>query len=427
MDKIFRSGAILLACSATASLFSYVFFMMAGKRITPDEYSALGFMLSFYFVSGVISGTIYNVVVRYVSYFKAKSQDEKLHQFFINTVLLSAAIGLFAFFIIAISSGAIGSKLGTSRWPVIFLGAFILTYFVVNTMLAMINGMQRFTQLGVYRVVSAAVLVSAGFLLLPFGTSGVLLSLLASEAAIFIPLLFSLKGLFLYKRTGTGDIGIAGYLLKALAASVLLAILVNIDVVLVRLFFQSTDAGNYAAASFIAKLPLIVSGGLVAVFFPKVAELDSNGNDSLPLLKQALIYTGSIAALTFMAYILLPRFVASLIFSSSYDIAWMIPWLALPMGIFAIINVLVMYYLAKGSFAFMPFLFAAGLFMTLGIIAYHGSLSDVIMIMNLVAIGAALTLAVRLREDLVYIVKKKSGFRKFDFVRMWARLEHKDR
>jgi O-antigen/teichoic acid export membrane protein len=425
MEKSARSGVILFACSALAAILYYLFFMMVGKRLSPEEYSALGFLLSFYFVAGVVSGTLYNVVVRYVSYFKAKSQDEKLGQFFINAMALSGIIGLAAFALMVLAAGSISETLGTSIWPVILLGLFILSYFLVNTMLAMMNGLQDFTMLGLYKVLCSLVLLPAGALLLILGTSGVLISLVASEAVLVFPLLYSLRKLFYYKRTSTGDIGMARYLAKALVVSVLFAVIINIDVILVRLLFDKGPAGNYAAAAFLGKLPLIVAGGLSSIFFPKVAELDSNGEDSLPLLRQALIYTSGIALIIFLIYLVFPGTISALLFSSEFQIEAMVPWLALAMGIFAVINVLVMYYLAKGRFSISAFLFGITLSQTAAIVLFHDSLMEVVLIMNLAAFSLAAIAFVKFREDIIAAIKNPTGYMRYDFVRMWLKIEHK--
>jgi O-antigen/teichoic acid export membrane protein len=418
----FSSGSIFIVCSAAASLLSLVFFLAIGKRFSPEEYGTFGFLLAFYFAATIISGTLYNVSVRYASYFKAKSQDEKLKEFFVKILLLSSVLGLASFLGVMAAARYLG-PIPTSAF--VFLGLFILAYFIVNVFLAVLNGVQDFKTLGFYKMASALVLVPAGFLLIGQGIPGVLAALLASQLILVLPGLYSLRKILFYQSARAGNAGLSAYLAKGLVLSGLMACVMNMDVILVRFLFSPVEAGNYAAGSFLAKLPLFISGSFISIIFPKVAELDSNGEDTLPLLKDGLIYTAGVSLAISSAYLLFPSAISSLVFSRSYETTNLIFGQSVAIGLLSLSNLICMFYMAKGAFRSIPLLLITLVLQT-GLMAYFNSeLASIIIIMNAVsAILLAALVAVHL-EDIRALLKNRKGYRPVSFVNMWLKLEHK--
>jgi len=77
-----KNSIILFISSAIASIFTYLFYLFMGRLLGPENYSVLGVMLSIFFVFSVTANVISIIIVKYVAYFEAKNQHEKVKTLF---------------------------------------------------------------------------------------------------------------------------------------------------------------------------------------------------------------------------------------------------------------------------------------------------------------------------------------------------------
>jgi O-antigen/teichoic acid export membrane protein len=200
---------------------------------------------------------------------------------------------------------------------------------------------------------------------------------------LFLPLNFINK----QKKGDVSYSNIFRYSWPVLWATLTISFIANADLILVKHYFNTVDAGYYAAASFIAKIILFATTALATVMFPKVSELNSKGKDTRGILIKTLLYvTGvSIAAVGF--YFISPDFVVWLLYGSKYKISNLIGLFGLAIALYSIVTTFVQYNLAVKKYCFLYFLIPLSTLEIVLIALFHSSL---VMVISIIAILMAI-------------------------------------
>ncbi len=406
-DRLLKYGSLLFVVNVFAAFVNYLFHVVLGRMLGPAEYGAFASLLAFFYVLSAPTLTIQTTLANFVSKFNFLKKFDEVG------CLLSRATKKFlvyfsaAFVLIALFSGTISDFLHiSSPLPVILLGLLVLFYSLLFVPLGFLQGLQRFVEFSATSLLMSVLklLLAVLFVWLGFAVSGALFGFaLAALIALFLGLFF-LRGFFGGKKVLVGKKAIYAYSFPVLAAFFCLMVLIHVDVVLVKHFFSSVDAGNYAVASVLAKVIYFMALSLAIVFFPMAAE-EANPRKVFSLLKKGLIYVFAFSSLVAFVYWFFPYFVVLLFFGLPYvNSAGLIGLFGLAMTFFALTNVLVYYSLALNKKRFLfPLIFFTFSEPVL-ILFFHASLVQVLHIM--VSVNALLFFSL-LINMLLGVNKKK--------------------
>src|SRR5205085_8537035 len=135
--------------------------------------------------------------------------------------------------------------------------------------------------------------------------------------------------------------------------------LFNIDVVLAKHFLPPEQAGIYAAGSVLARVVYFLGLAIAGVMFPEVARLHARNLAHFHVVEASLIFLALIGAALCLAYLLLPGLV---LLPYGDGFAPVRPYLApfaAALGLLAVSNLLVNYFLSVDSRRFIPPLLGA--------------------------------------------------------------------
>jgi O-antigen/teichoic acid export membrane protein len=96
------------------------------------------------------------------------------------------------------------------------------------------------------------------------------------------------------------------------------AVLVNMDAILVKSFFDPETAGNYGVVVTLGKMNLFIPLALGMVLFPKAVDRQATGRDPRPLLLLALGATLAAGLALTLVYFLIPGLIVDTIFRGQY-------------------------------------------------------------------------------------------------------------
>jgi O-antigen/teichoic acid export membrane protein len=153
----------------------------------------------------------------------------------------------------------------------------------------------------------------------------------------------------------------------------------NSDIILVKHFFDSKDAGLYASLALIGRVVYFVAWMFVMLLLPKVIQMKKDNQDTLPILLKYVGYIAVLSSLIVGFTALFPEFVVSVMFGKEYvSISFLLWKYALATSLFAVANIFAYYYLSLNQY--FPVVVSAVLGSTqIGlIIAYHNSLEQVV-------------------------------------------------
>jgi O-antigen/teichoic acid export membrane protein len=178
--------------------------------------------------------------------------------------------------------------------------------------------------------------------------------------------------------------------LTVFLAALLVALVSNIDVILVKHFFEPGLAGEYAALSAIGKILIYVSSAFVTVMFAVVSESYASGPEynrgtvksphTLKTFKNTLAYISVISLPAVLVFGFAPNMVVRIFFGATYiKIAPYLPIFSVAMFLLSLSIAFIYYFLATWNNSFLlPFV--AGVLLQIVLISLnHSSIQNIVM------------------------------------------------
>jgi O-antigen/teichoic acid export membrane protein len=226
-----------------------------------------------------------------------------------------------------------------------------------------------------------------GLVFLGLGTAGALGAQIIAGVGTFvialIPIGSILRRPVSIDRSGHGlalrDILAYGGLI--LVGTTCFAALTNMDVMIVKHYFAPTEAGQYAAASVLAKIILFFPGAIATVLFPKAAERHALQQDPSKMARQAAAAVIGLCGGLAGIYFIIPEFLIRLLYGPGYEPTIpLVGFLGVAMALFALVNLQMTYYFSIHKTRYIPLLAGSTMIQTVAMLLFHDSLIDVIII-----------------------------------------------
>ena len=414
-DALLKHGIIVLTASALGSVLNYLYQLFMGRMLGPEQYGIFGALISLTYIFTVPAQTIQVSTMKSVSRLQAIRRAKDVG-FFIRHMAKRVALGsLLGMLVIFAISGLIADFLRIpSVVPVMVLGIAFFFQLLTPTFNGSLQGLQRFVRLGASGVTGAGgkLLFGLALVSLGFGVGGALAGLVIGALVSILLGVYFLRDVLTSPPANKAMPRISSYSAYTFLAFLFITLFYNIDVILVKRFFDPAQAGYYVAASTLARAIFFGSVAIAGAMFPKVSASHENGNGAVTgrLLKDALLYTGLLAGGGALMLNLFPSFLTSLLYGSAYDESIKLVGLfSIGMLFFSLVYVLVFYQLALGKKRFLPLLAIGAVAEVVGIVLFHGSLWTVIsiftVVMALIFLGM-LALVARHRPNLTSEVTK---------------------
>jgi len=318
--------------------------------------------------------------------------------------------GIVAFVIFSLLSEQIANFLHIdSILLVFFIGINFIFCWIMPVNLGILQGLQRFNHMAFLNVLPAALkfVICVILMIIGFGIYGAVGGLVLGLIIAFIISFYLLRDIirlpslknfspfisnpdhpyFLAHEINLEINTAFRYSFSVIFAVVCIAIPTNIDVVLIKHFFSSSETGLYTAVSIFGRIIFSIPIAIVTVMYPKVVEAHTQKSETKELLKKSLIYTGLPAGILAILFYVTPKFFLGLFYGKEYIEAG--PFLQI-YGIFifffSLTTVLLYNSLAKHRFEFV-YLFVAFSILELGLIwLSHSSIIDVLQIFLLISV-----------------------------------------
>ena len=245
-----------------------------------------------------------------------------------------------------------------------------------------LQGLRAYRLVGSSIVGEAAARLAFGVLLVMAGLDvtgaflGTTVSIVVTALVLALPLRRRVAGGWGEGRRSARELlHVAGVPLLALT---LLAVLQNIDVVVVKHTASEAVAGSYAAAAVAAKAIIWIAIGLGIYLLPEAARLAAHGRDARPVLARTLALIALAAAPMILIYAAGAEPLLRAVFGGEYTLAaGALPLLAVAMSLLACAFLAVQYLLGLRRVGFLVLLGAAALCEPPAVIAASGSLTSV--------------------------------------------------
>lgn len=384
--KLVKGSAVVFAGSVVVNALAYVFHLITGRMLGPQNYSILASLISLSYVIGFPATLISTIVTRKVSGLAARHDKKETKGFLLSMGKHVVLADLFIIGSFILLRQQIADFLHINEpFLIVILGVIFAGSLFMTVPGATLQGLLRFTSLAAIGVVSSLlrVISAYGAIIFGFGVAGVLYGMLASEIIVTIFSIMMLSSYFTVRAKHI-PVRLARYTAQFWMITALLGkgLLINVDVLLVKHFFESHDAGLYAAMSTTGKIVLFFASSLSIVLLPIATQKHAKGKSAV---KELLLAQGGIVLLSsaiLLAYRIMPELVISLLYGREYFA--IAPYLWLIGVYFLLYNMsytFVNYFIAGKHTVILTMPLVISVFQIGGIILFHRSFYDVLSVM----------------------------------------------
>ncbi|MFD0992033.1 oligosaccharide flippase family protein [Tenacibaculum geojense] len=399
-ERIFMLSALLVNAG------NYVYNLLLGRILGPKEFADAAILITFLLVLSFLAMTFQLVAAKYVVLFE-KSVFQRFLQILVkNTFIIGLVIGV----LIIIFANQLQAVFNTSTSSMFMIfGVGVPIYFIMSINRGVFQGQKLFDKLAItYQgEMLSRLALTLLFLYILNIPSSVIVSI-----GILISFFFGLLPYKLKTNSENPSVFTSSHKKVVFKFFVLTAfyectqiIINNSDILLVKHYFPSYEAGLYASLALIGRVVYFVAWMFVMLLLPNVVNKEKEGLPHGNVLLKYVIYISLLAFAIVAGSYLFPEFVVNIMFGKEYISIVPLLWkYALATSIFAISNVFAYYFLSIDKYV--PVILSAvmGIAQVVLIIFFHNSLLQVV-IMQIIAMS--LLLLVQLIFFLSYQYIKK--------------------
>ena len=378
MRSFLHNNLIILILLNSASVFNYLFQMVIGRSMTPSDYGIFNSINSTMSTIGAPIAIVHIVFSRFIVRLSVSGLGQvKMLLIKSFQVVLPLAGGLFITGLLFVPWLKSFLHLEVST-PIILMILTLCISILYPILFGMLEGLHRFSLYGlgtagytVMRFLGAVFLVS----ILGWGVNG---AILAGTFAATFSLIYGIWGIRDLMKVKQEILPerifneMKQYAIPVFLFTLMIALLANIDIILVRHYCSPEESGLYAVAAVIGRIALSLPSSLLNVLFPSAAKAQATQQDDRYILCMGLtLFLGACVA---MVCYLWPAEIISLLFGEQYiEASNILQIIGISMAFLAGANVLFSYSLARSEFSFLWLLFGGVVLMASLIFLFHDS------------------------------------------------------
>lgn len=378
---LFSGSMVMIVGNNLANAFQYLFHLLMGRMLGPTGYAELVSISSISALLGMLPFSLGLVIVKFISAEKNKNKIVNLASWIERKSFL---FGLLVGMLVLVASPFISSFLRISNT---LLVSFVAPMFIVGIVTffnrSTLQGLLKFKGLVVnfvseaaLKLIFAVVLVLAGYRV--FG------ALLGSLIAGMIALLMTrvmLKG-YLGKVGIRPDIApLIKYSIPVLLMTISVTSFYSMDLVLVKHYFPTFEAGIYSSLSTLGKIVFFGVSPVFAVMFPLVSKRQARGEGFRKIFLYSLAIALAIILGVLAVYRFLPELAISVLFGKSYlSGASLLFLFGIFVGILALSTLFLNFYVSLGKTKIVFAALGAATLQIAGIYFFHVDLKTVILV-----------------------------------------------
>nr|WP_106792774.1 oligosaccharide flippase family protein [Aquimarina sp. Aq78] len=371
---------------------NYLYNLILGRILGPEQFADAALLITFLLVLSFIAMTFQLSTAKFSVLF-----EDSIFKSFINIIYkYSSIVGVIFGALLLIFSKQLQVLFNTQS-SVMFtiFGIGVPIYFIMSVNRGVFQGSKKFDSLAItYQGEMLSRLVITLILIYTLGLqSSILVALGIAISFLFGLLPFRSQDIEITKKhklpPAESKYIIKFFLLTAFYEFTQI-IINNSDILMVKHYFETYEAGLYASLALIGRVVYFVAWMFVMLLLPKVVEKQKEGEPHAPILFKYVFYITLLSASIVLGCYLFPEFVINIMFGSEYlSVAPLLWKYAIATSLFAISNIFAYYFLSLDQY--IPVILSAllGVLQVVLIIFFHDTLSDIV-IMQIIAMAILL-------------------------------------
>lgn len=360
---------------------NYLYNLILGRILGPTKFADAAVLVTLLLVLSFIAMTFQLVTAKFSVLF----ENELFKSFVKKTYKFSAICGLILGVLIVVFAKPLQELFNTaSSTMFIVFGCGVPLYFLMSVNRGVFQGKKNFKPLSVtYQLEMLSRLLITLILIYVLNIeSSVIIAI-----GIFISFIFGLIPFNTKNFRGFKPIEINTSVTKQIQRFFILTafyeltqiIINNSDILLVKHYFESYEAGLYASLALIGRIVYFMAWMFVMLLLPTVVKLHKDGENTAPVLFKYVGYICGISAVIVIAATICPELIINLLFGKSYLAMAPLLWkYALATAMFAISNIFAYYYLSLDQYIPVIISGVFGMLQIVLVVFYHNTLAQVV-------------------------------------------------
>lgn len=362
---------------------NYLYNLLLGRILGPTQFADAAILITFLLVLSFLAMTFQLVTAKYA----VLLDDSQLPSFLKHMLKSSLVMGTITGLIVLVFASELQALFHTtSRSMFIIFGMAVPFYFLLSVNRGCLQGKNDFKGLAI--TYQAEMLTRLGLtILLLFVLDidpiiivavGILVSLILGLFPFKLSAVLRLKPLALEAHVSKE---IKGFFIVTLFYELTQIIINNSDILMVKHYFESVEAGLYASLALIGRVVYFMAWMFVMLLLPKVVQLKKEGKETKQLLFKYVAYIAVLCGIIITSTALFPKLIVQLLFGTEYlKIAPLLWKYAVATSLFAVANVFSYYFLSLGKYKPVIISGIMGLVQVFLIVLYHNSLEQVVLV-----------------------------------------------
>ena len=355
---------------------NYLYNLILGRLLGPTAFADAAVLITFLLVLSFVAMTFQLVTAKFSVLF-----ENELFKNFITRVYQQAfVVGIGLGILIIACASQLQALFNTSSSAMfIIFGCGVPLYFLMSVNRGAFQGKKAFKSLSITyqaEMLSRLVITLGLILLLDIQSSAVIaIGILLSFVFGLFP--FKMKQIS-FKKPAALDAKyskqIKNFFLLTAFYELTQIIINNSDILLVKHYFESYEAGLYASLALIGRIVYFIAWMFVMLLLPAVVELKKEGKETASVLFKYVGYIGAISMLIVFTCLVFPEIIINILFGEQYIAMAPLLWkYAIATSMFAISNIFAYYYLSLDKYVPVIISGVFGMLQMVLVIFFHNS------------------------------------------------------
>ncbi|WP_289044876.1 oligosaccharide flippase family protein [uncultured Olleya sp.] len=375
---------------------NYLYNLILGRVLGPAQFADAAVLITFLLVLSFVAMTFQLVTAKFSVIFENETFANFVAKIYKHATIVGLGFG--ALIIIFAKQLQIVFNTSSSSMFTIF-GIGVPLYFLMSVNRGVFQGKKEFKFLSItYQAeMLSRLVITLGLIFLFNMQSSVVIAIgiLISFGFGLIPFKFkNIKFKNILAIDATQSKQVRSFFIITAFYELTQIIINNSDILLVKHYFDSYDAGLYASLALIGRIVYFIAWMFVMLLLPTVVQLKKEGKATAPILFKYVGYIAGIATVIVIGCALFPKTAITILFGDSYLAMAPLLWkYALATGLFAISNIFAYYYLSLDRYIPVVISGVFGMLQMGLVIFFHDSLEQVVH-MQIIAMSLLLVIQI---------------------------------
>lgn len=360
---------------------NYLYNLILGRLLGPAEFADAAVLITFLLVLSFAAMTFQLVTAKFSVLFENEVFKSFISKVYKKALIVGVAIGLL---VIGFANQLQDLFNTSSSTMFVVFGCGVPLYFLMSVNRGVFQGKKAFKALSItyQSEMLSRLLITLGLIVLFNIHSSVIIAvgILVSFVFGLVPFKF---GSFLPKKTmelsKSHSKEIKSFFIITAFYELTQIIINNSDILLVKHYFESYEAGLYASLALIGRMVYFIAWMFVMLLLPTVVQLKKEGKETAPILFKYVGYIAAVSITIIVVCLSFPETIITLLFGNSYLAMAPLLWkYAIATSMFAISNIFAYYYLSLDKYVPVIISGVFGMLQMLLVVFYHDSLEQVV-------------------------------------------------